>query len=260
MTMLAELRRDKILDLIRFERTIGVKELSERLGVTTETIRRDLKQLEEEKQLKRVHGGATLRQTNTDLSVTEREMINPQEKEMIAKEAVKLIDEGDTIFLDASTTVLFMARYLKKLNKGINVITNSIVIVNELKDVDEIKIVSTGGTLRRTGLSFVGPIALKNLRDLHADKFFLSCRGVDIKQGLTDYSESTSYVKYAMNELSTETICLADSSKFGIKSFVKIMDLDEIDYIITDSKIDDNFKKSVSDTKVKMIIVDAANE
>ena len=109
MTMLAELRRDKILDLIRFERTIGVKELSERLGVTTETIRRDLKQQEDEKQLKLVHGVATLRQTYTDLSVTERVMINPQEKEMIAKEAVKLIDEGDTIFLDASTTVLFMA-------------------------------------------------------------------------------------------------------------------------------------------------------
>lgn len=253
--MLPIIRRERILQFLNFEKEIKVSDLSQRLKVAEETIRRDLQEMEKAGRLKRVHGGAikNARARALDLTIDERESLNSDEKDAIAREAVNLIQDGETIFLDASTTVLPMARYLRE-KRYLNVLTNSVRIVMELRNAPEINIVCTGGTLRRVGLSLVGPVAESAIRGFHADKLFMSSTGVTIEGGMLDFNELVAKVKKVMIDSSKEKICLADSSKFGTASFAKVSDLESLDYIITDWKISDGVKSQLASFKAKLII------
>ena len=163
--MFALERQKRIMELLRENGSVMVNDLSRDFGVTLETVRRDLEKLEQMEQVRRTHGGAVLfEEIALDLSLEKRSGLNIEGKIAIAKKAVKLIRPGDTIFLDSSTTSFYLSKALKEL-KNITVITNNLLIVNELQACDKIKVIAIGGVLDMGNLSFVGEIALRNIEE-----------------------------------------------------------------------------------------------
>ncbi len=237
--MLAEERRQEILKIIDIEGSVHVTELSKELNVTEETIRRDLDILNQEKLLKRTHGGAVPLEINNklELSFNIRQNKNIKEKKQIAAKAAKLVSEGETIFLDASSTSLFLAEELKKIN-NITVITNSIRIIFGLSNVNTITVISTGGILRSNSLSFVGPLANETIQKYYADKIFSSCKGISIEHGATDSNELEIEVKKNMIKQTKEVIIIADHTKLDEVSLTQFASIKDIDMVITDDSID----------------------
>lgn len=237
--MLAEERRQKIIEKINVEGTVHVSDLSEELDVTEETIRRDLDVLDQRNQLARTHGGAVAVENNSkaELSFNVRENRLKKYKIEIAKKALNLIEEGETLFLDASTTAMYLARQLSSIN-NLTVITNSIKIMLELVDEDNITVISTGGTLRSNSFSFVGPLANETVKKYYADKIFASCKGVSIQHGATDSNELEIEVKENMIKQAKEVIIIADHCKLNAVGLAKFVEFDQISKIITDNDAD----------------------
>ena len=157
--MLAIERKNEILSILQKEQRVLVAELSTRYQVTEETIRRDLEKLEKEGFVKKTYGGAVLNKNSTiDMPLKIREKTNRKEKQKIAQTVASLIEDGESIMLDSSSTSLMIAQELKK-KKKLTVITNSVEVLIELSGCEGIKVISTGGTLRDSSLSLVGKMA-----------------------------------------------------------------------------------------------------
>ncbi|MED1437020.1 DeoR/GlpR family DNA-binding transcription regulator [Aeribacillus composti] len=253
--MLVAERHRKIVEIVNKKLSVRVAELSKMFSVTEETIRRDLEKLEKEGRLLRSHGGAVSieKDQQLELSYLEREVTNAKEKKAIAAEAVKLIQPGDQIVLDASSTAWYMAKELP--NIPLTVITNSIKVAIELSVKDQIKVMSTGGMLSSKSLSYIGPLAERSLETYHVNKVFLSCKGVHLEGGLSDSNEWQALIKKKMMEIADKTILLVDSSKFGVRTFALINHLEKVDEIITDSNIHPAYKKEFEGKNTKITIV-----
>ncbi|PAE25767.1 DeoR/GlpR family DNA-binding transcription regulator [Bacillus sp. 7894-2] len=249
--MLVAERQQKIVELVNIKSSIRVSELSEYFSVTEETIRRDLEKLERENKLKRSHGGA-VRIQEEDPDVAEREITNVTEKKAIANEAAKLVESGDRIILDASSTAWYMAKALP--NIPLTVITNSIKVSMELSKKDKIEVISTGGKLNPKSMSHVGPLAERSLDMYHVNKTFISCKGLHLENGLSDSNEEQAILKKRMAERSDKVIVMADSSKFGVKGFSQIMPINNAHHIMTDSKIDSGIKEKLEGLQLKIHI------
>lgn len=164
-----------------------------------------------------------------------REKTNRDEKQIIAGLVAGLVEEGDRIMLDASSTSLMIAKELREMNK-LTVITNSVEVLIELAGHEGIQVISTGGNLNESSLSLVGNAAQKVLNGYHVDKAIFSCKGIDMKEGMTDSNELDSDIKIAMYNCADTAILAVDSSKFDRVSCVKSMMLKKGDVIVTDRK------------------------
>lgn len=232
--MLAIERRNEILTNLQKKQSVLVSELSKQYGVTEETIRRDLEKLEMEGLVKKTYGGAVLKQSlSIDMPLKIRQKTNRTEKKYIGAKAAELIEDGDSIMMDSSSTVLYIAKAIKHKNR-LTIITNSVEILLEYADAKNIKVISTGGRLREASLSLVGPNAVRTLREYNVDKAFFSCKGVDMEKGVTESNESEAEIKKTMLLSARQIFLAADSSKFGQVSFASLMALDRADYVITD--------------------------
>jgi len=251
--MLVAERHQKILELLNEKKSIRVTELSQLFSVTEETIRRDLEKLERENKLCRSHGGAISIQSleSQEISYSKREITNVKEKQEIALEAVKYIEEGDKITLDASTTAWYMAKQLPDIR--LTVVTNSIKVATELSAKKQITVISTGGILLPRSLSFVGPLAEEALEKYHVNKAFISCKGIHLENGISESDEQQSLVKRKMIENAEYVYVMADHTKFGQQSFIRTSNLNEIDIIITDSKLDDKNVQEFQNRGIQLI-------
>ena len=249
--MLAIERRNKILAMLQRDSRVVVSDLSVSFNVTEETIRRDLEKLEKEGFAKKTYGGAIINESlNVDLPYTVRKKANVSNKQYIAEIISSMIEDGDHIMMDASSTAVYVAKHLKT-KKNITIITNSIEILLELSEVTGWKVLSTGGTLREGSLSLVGYQAEKMLTNYHVDKAIISCKGIDLDKGITDSNEMDAQIKKLMFESANTRILAADNSKFNKISFTKIGDLEDIDIMITDSEPDDKWKQVFNTMQVK---------
>lgn len=256
--MLANQRHQEILDLLSEKRFVEVKELSEICCVSTETIRQDLRKLEEEKKLYRIHGGARLLTSEQhEIPYYIREYSNTSFKAEIAQEAVKMIHPGEQIILDSSSTCLFLAQALP--NQFMTVLTNSLRIVEALVNKDKIQVIVIGGVMLRSSISFVGMMTLNALPNYKVNKFFL-CGKVQYDFGVSEPNESAVLVKQAMMRISDEVIVLADHEKFGGVDLMQIAPLGDIDHIITDSHIDPNDISSLKEHASKVVIAERLAE
>ncbi len=250
--MLAVERRNRIEKLITENGSVLVTELAKRFDVTTETIRGDLLKLEKQGVLVRTYGGATLAGTAEPEVVTEREAVNFEGKQRIGQRAAQMIRDGETIFLDASTSAWHLARNLKN-KKGITVITNADKIVNELADSD-INVICVGGKLTPKNMSYVGRVAEKNIREnYYANRFFFSCRGVTAERGLVDSSEEEAEIKKAMLDMSQSVVFLCDKNKLGKLGVPVIADFSKIDTVITDVMLNDEWRRVIEKNDVRII-------
>ncbi|MBR2566209.1 MAG: DeoR/GlpR transcriptional regulator [Paenibacillus sp.] len=232
--MLAAERYDRIIELVNIKGSIRVSELSEHCRVTEETIRRDLDRLEQAGRLRRSHGGAvSMKEVQPEIPYRIRETSQALEKKRIAEAALALIEDGDRILLDASTTAGYMAVNMPDM--PLTILTNSIQVATELSTREKIEVISTGGQLAARSLSFVGPLAERSLETYHVDKLFLSCKGVHLESGtISETNELQARLKQKMVGIADQVILLADSSKFGIRAFARVTGLEAVHTIITD--------------------------
>lgn len=252
--MLVAERRAAIIKKLEAHGSVRVSDLSAQFGVTEETIRRDLEELERQKVLKRTYGGAVKATgTGIELPYAKRREKNAAEKAKIAKAAVALIEDGDTVSLDASTTVLRLCQEMHRLSR-LTVLTNSIQVLLELAGRPGFNVIGTGGTLRETALSFVGPLAERAVAEYHVDKAFISCKGISLEGGVTDSNELEVELKKVMVRSAERVIVLADHTKFGYIGFARIATLDAVDTVVTDDGIDPKEVEPLREAGIRVII------
>lgn len=232
--MLAIERKNEILQILQKEQRVLVSELARRYDVTEETIRRDLEKLERDGLVKKTYGGAVLnKNTSVDLPLRVREKTNRKEKQKVAELAAALIEEGDSIILDASSTSLMIAQQIKSMKK-LTVITTAVEVLIELAQNEGIKVISTGGDLKPSSLSLVGRRTEACLAQYNADMAIMSCKGIDLERGITETNELEAGVKQMMRKSSKQMVLVIDSSKFDKVSFVKMMEFQRGDIVVTD--------------------------
>ncbi len=235
--MLAIERQSRIVQLINERQTLSVAEMAALFGVSDMTIRRDLERLQERGILERTHGGASvLKRPTGDHPYYARLSEQVQEKAAIARLAATLIHEGDTIVLDAGTTIARLAGLLLNMRE-LTVITNSIHAINELQHARGINLIVTGGTLWEPTVSLVGPVAISTLHRFAADKAFLATPAVSLEAGITNSNLYEAEVKAKMIEIAREKILLADHTKFGRTSYAKVAPLSALTCLITDDGV-----------------------
>lgn len=249
-------RRNSIEQIINENGSVLVTDLARQFDVTAETIRNDLLKLEKQGVLIRTYGGATLVENNsTDMTITERDTVNYEEKQRIGKRAAQMIRNGETIFLDASTSAWHLARNIKD-KSGITVITNASKIVSELAECDGIRVICTGGELTPRNMSYIGRIAENTIKENYfANKCFFSCKGVSLLHGLADSSEGEAEVKKAMIKNSESVIFLCDHNKLGRLGVPTIAGLDSVDCFITDVKLSEEWNEELERYDVSLITV-----
>ncbi|MBD5149027.1 MAG: DeoR/GlpR transcriptional regulator [Oscillibacter sp.] len=251
MLLLAE-RRQVIMDRVRATSRVVVGELSTEFGVSEETIRRDLEWLEQEGIAVRTYGGAVLKQNDqTPPPYATRKNTNVEGKVAIARRLAGIVQNGDSLMVDESSTALFAVRAVRHL-KELTLITNSLNILQEASSQEGWNIISTGGRLRPDIMALVGPRALDTIASYHVRYAVLSARGVNTQLGIADSSDSVVQVKRAMMAAADHTVLLADHRKFDRSGFVSLGRLEEIDRLITDRTPSEEWRQRLNDSKVQL--------
>ena len=253
--MISEERRLKILEILDEKRTVTVKELSDIFGVSEDTIRQDLKVLEEQRLLRRIYGGATRTKRGVvELPFTLREMTNREIKEAIGREAAKLIEDGDSVIFDASTTALQVARNINS-ELHVTILTSSLDICINLASNRNFNIIATGGTLHPPSFSFVGPQAENAVLNYHADKLFIGTKAISVDKGyIADTFELEAHLKKVMIGSAQEVILVAESRKFEEVAFFRVCKLDCISKIVTDRNIKEETLMALRDLGIEVLI------
>jgi DeoR/GlpR family transcriptional regulator of sugar metabolism len=252
--MLPVQRREKILEMIKEDGHAKVLQLSKIFKVTEVTIRQDLEKLEVDGFVVREHGGAYLKDVGIHAkNILLQNQENLEEKSAIALKAIGFINDGDTIILDSGSTTTEIAKLISGF-KNLTVITNSLNIALILGADPEINLVVTGGEFKAPTLSLTGQKAADFFSNLHVDKLFLATAGIALKSGLTYPSISDICVKRAMIESANIVYLVADSTKIGKSSFASLGALSLIDYLITDSKINEDYVAMLKRHDIKLVI------
>ena len=234
--MFAQERREQIIKYLKEKKRVEVKDLEKIFQVSGATLRTDLRELEKEGRLVRTHGGALYREEEVQREDLPKSRKNQAEKQLIAREAVKYICEGDVIILDSGSTTLELARELKDA-RNLKIITNDLQIALELQENLWIDLYLVGGRVRNGFRLTHGSIGIDFLRGISAHKVFLSPNALSVYDGPTTSNEEMIAVKQQMMKAAREAYMLCDSSKIGKKAFCKFADISDFCRIITDDGI-----------------------
>lgn len=245
-------RRRMISELVASRGSLRVAELSDMLGVSEVTIRNDLELLAHEGLLVRDHGGA-IACTHTALSVAfeQRARQSLDAKQRIAQEAASLVQAGDTIMLDAGSTLMEMAKRLPNLSP-LTVITNALNVAIQIGSLPDVHVVLAGGSLSSQTIGTVGPLTEHALADLLADKLFLGTHAFELENGLSDLSIEVARVKRTMISSAKQVILLADSGKFPARALARVAPLSDVHCIITDSGFPMEIAQQLADQNIEV--------
>lgn len=231
--MLKQERQDQILQILNAKRYCTVAHLAKNLYVANITVRRDLEEMEKKGMLVRCHGGAALPDhENREVPFEIRDKENNAAKDVIARKAVKLIHDGDTIFLDASSTVSHLLNYINA-DQNVTIITNSIRNVEKLRGKG-IHCYLTGGALLENSHALVGKIAEETLSGLYADICFFSSQGITDDGIISDFSEEETRLRKCMIRNAKKSVFLYDHSKIGKRFLFQVWDAQNLFATITD--------------------------
>ncbi len=248
-------RHECILEILRKQSSVPVTSLASQLNVSEVTIRKDLSFLESLNLLYRAHGCAILINPYiNDRHVNEKEKINTEKKRAIGIQAASLITDNDSIIIASGTTALSLAREIKTENH-LTVVTAAVNVASILSRDKNIDIVQLGGVLRNSAVSVVGPFAEKMMEDFSCSKLFIGVDGFDTEFGLTTTNLMEANLNRTMMKAAQKIIVLADSSKFGLRGFSKICDIDEIDQVITDSEAPMHIVEKLNDMGIEVTLV-----
>ncbi len=233
--LFVEERRRVILDQLKEQGRVSVKDLSELMSVSAVTIRQDLRALEDNGLLERTYGGAVRRESTTvlpEMSFHVRLSKKQREKEAMAAAAAALIHEGDSVALDASSTAYSLAAHLKTF-KRVTVVTNSLVTAQSFLDSPQVNVLMPGGRLRRDSISIVG--RPEGLPDVNLNIGFFSARGINLASGVSDMDADEVAIKQAMVARCVSVVVLIDGSKWGQVAPYPFLKGEQVKHIITSS-------------------------
>ena len=251
--MLATTRQDQIKRIIFDEKQVSVGHLAQLLEVSEETIRRDLRALEEEGILTRRYGGAVLAERVTrQTSNKELQDVFAKNKELIAETALPLVKNGDCLFIDSSTTNIYLCRKLIEANLNLTIITNAVPIMALAADAPSMHLIGIGGNLDPVQQCFCGPSAEASLANYYADKAFLSCRSLSIEEGASDSDVSVAQVKRLAIARSASAYLIVDHSKLDSISLVHICALSDVSAVVTDRAVPERWERWCADHAVQV--------
>jgi DeoR family transcriptional regulator, aga operon transcriptional repressor len=247
-------RQELIADFVNRKQRASIAELCETFGISEATARRDLETLDEQGLIRRVHGGAIpIRQTPPEMPILQRSSEEADEKraKLAGSQPIWFRTEKQ-IFLGSGSTVLEMARALRG-RKSITVLTNSLPVVNELADAEEITLAVLGGMFRPSELSFIGHITEQALTEVLADKVFIGIRAIDVKEGLTNAYVPETMTDRAILKIGREIIVLADHTKCDRVSTVRLAPISSIHALVTSKKTPHSFIDELRQAGLRVI-------
>ena len=248
-------RHQHILTKLKKEGSVSVLDLCAALGVSSVTIRKDLKLLEDKNLLYRTHGGGTITNPYTvDRPVNEKASIHSAEKTNIGAAAASLIEPNDCILIASGTTVVSFAKHLQPKGQ-LTVITSALNVATELLLRSDIEVIQLPGLIRKSSSSVTGSYAEQMLADFSFSKIFLGVDGIDAEFGLTTTNMMEAQLNKKMIAAAQKTVVLADSSKFGKRGFGRICGLEDIEQIITDKNISDHMAETLKGLGTEVTIV-----
>lgn len=234
--MLTLERQQEILALIKQRKSVSMAELSKRFFIGEASIRRDLDKLEKKGLIKRTYGGAVLVSgLDSEIPLFIREEEQRGAKQVIGHLAASLVEDGNIIVMDSSSTVLSMAPYLKG-RQQLTVITNGAKAAVELGEQLHIRLYCTGGRLRENSLSYIGEVARSTVELFYADRLFFSCRSLSMERGLSDIDEEETELRRVMAANCKQVVLLCDSTKFDNNSFCKLFHFDRVHCVVTERR------------------------
>ena len=255
--MMTAQRREELKKYLLEHKSASVLEMSRLFQVSGQTIRRDFEALEKEGFLLRSYGGAVIKDRKTDfVPNTVKSELFVDEKKAICRRAASLICPNDCIFIDHSTTALALCDEIRQI--PLTVVTNSYRVIGQLAGCMNIQLVCTGGTYQGGIEGFSGLETVRYLQQHCVDKAFLSCRAIDPQRGVNDAYETIANVRQTVVENADSVYLLADHTKFGKSGFITVCGIDQLDYVITDSPLDREWKKIFAAAKVR--VLDGSNE
>ncbi|QGQ94256.1 DeoR/GlpR transcriptional regulator [Paenibacillus psychroresistens] len=257
--MYAMQRRKEILRVIKESGFKPVSELRDIFQVSEVTIRSDLRYLQQEGKIERNYGGAMIKDDPDSMPFSVASQLLGETKSTIAQAAVQLIQSGDSLFLDGSSTTLLLAKLARPI-EHITVISNSIPVFEVFKELTTGTLIGIPGTLNPRTQTFVGPYAEKMISDLRATKAFISPKGL-LLEGLRDITMAEADIRKRMMDSANEVIVLADYSKFNnLRTLFRIESFDAVNTIITDQMPDEMYMKLFEEKNIRVIIADSKGD
>ena len=233
MEYTTETRKEQIIAKIHADDKVRVSELAQEFGTSEVTIRKDLEQLESEGHLVRVHGGAVgLNKLYVNMDLSERYKTNSMAKKEIGETVARFIDDNDTIFMNAGTTLTYVLRAIQG-KQNVSIVTNSVQNATEAALYPSFNVILLGGELDSKYQFTHGTDAERQLENYHAAKCILSVDGISADAGLTLYYSNEAPLARKMIESSSKTIVVADSTKIGKGVFARITDASKTDFLVT---------------------------
>ena len=232
-------RQQRMLEYVNRHGSASVRQLAEAFFLHEATVRRDLNALDRAGQITRVHGGAAAMEgLQAEIPLYVRETAFREIKRELARKAAGMVREGNTIFIDSSSTATLMTSFLEN-KKNLRIVTDGAQTSLHLSRLKDAQVFCVGGCLGGNSLSYNGPIALQNLSLFHFDYAFFSCRGVSLADGLTDTNEEEAFFRKLLIQRSEHAVLLVDHSKIDVTSFFGIAPLTAIHTLITDARLSD---------------------
>jgi DeoR/GlpR family transcriptional regulator of sugar metabolism len=243
------------LNILREQPGIRVPDIAKQLLVSEGTIRNDMKALSSSGQLTRVWGGGIPAEEERTVSpaYTARARMNQGAKRCIARMAAQLVSDGDSLLLDASTTVFHMAYFLEN-KRNLTIITNGIEVGRELARNPSNTVVLFGGILRPDGTAIIRPSNERQISDLHIKTAFMSSSGFSIHVGLTEVDLNEAQFKRSMIGLAGKLVALIDSSKFGKVDLTSFARIDQVSHLFTDCSLPAEWVEKLNQTNTTFTV------
>lgn len=253
MEIIKSKRIKLIQDYIYEHQTVSLDELCDVFHVSKNTIRRDIQELIELGEIKKVYGGVAVNGSSALVSFSDRKTRNQKQKQIIAKKAADFVNDGDVIFVDSGTTTLQMIEALK--TKNVTVITNNIDFIIHALPYKNLNVISTGGILERDTNSFVS-FKFNLLTAYNINKAFMASTGISVSNGVTNASPLESEMKTAAVDKSSQVFLLVDHEKFDKYGLMTYCGLDQIDYVVTDQAPDASYQDYFRQHGVQLVIAE----
>ncbi|MDR4949442.1 DeoR/GlpR family DNA-binding transcription regulator [Neobacillus cucumis] len=251
--MIKEKRIKKIHDYVNEHQSASLDELVEVFDVSKNTIRRDVQELVDRGDLKKVYGGVSVAHKKLE-SFQDRQVRNQQQKVLISEKASSFVEDGDFIFIDSGTTTIEMFNYLK--DKNLTIFTNSIDFIVRALPFENLNVISVGGMLDRKTNSFVNPRNMDLFKDYNIKKAFMASTGISLANGVTNASPLESELKKTIVNRSSEVYLLIDHDKFDKYGLMTFCGLNEIDVLITDRRPDDTYQDYAKNNQIQLVIAE----
>ncbi|WDZ98379.1 DeoR/GlpR family DNA-binding transcription regulator [Herbaspirillum sp. WKF16] len=246
-------RQQTLLECVRKHITISVEELAQKLNVTTQTVRRDVKSMVDAKLLARYHGGVGLLSSTENIAYPQRQVMNADAKRRIGKAVAARVPDGCSLILNLGTTTEEVAQALHR-HKNIHVVTNNLNVANMLASNAESEVIVAGGVVRARDRGIVGEATIDFIRQFKVDIGIIGISSIELDGVLRDFDAREVKVAQTIIEQSRQVWLVADSSKFGRQALVKMAHLSQVDALFTDAAPPPELAKLLAETDVEVVI------